>query len=296
MEEGLGMGDERQDATVELAGGSVQYVDTGGSGPVVLFVHGTPGGCDQGALMGAFLADAGFRVIAPSRPGYLGTALHDGNASPAQQADLHAALLDHLGVDRFAVACWSGGGPSSYQLAIDRSSRVTSLVAIAAVSKPYTFEHPGQERILFGRPGTWLMKELARHAPKSTVKMLTTEEGDLPKAQAKELVETIWADEAKRDFVLRWLDTVTGRRKAGFDNDREHFPELALDLAAVAAPVLLVHADTDSDVPAEHSEHAQALLPHAQLHTIEGGTHISVWTGPDDERARDRIVEHLRGS
>lgn len=273
--------------------GPVQHLDRG-DGPAVLFVHGTPGGCDQGALMGEFLVEAGFRVIAPSRPGYLGTPLDDDRSTPAQQADLHAALLDALGVDRVAVACWSGGGPSAYRFAIDHPDRVTAVAAIAALGDAYRFEHPSEEAVLFGRPGTWLMGQMARHAPKATVKMMTTEEGDLPKAQAKELVEAIWNDEARRDWVLRWVDTVTGRRKAGFDNDRHRFPSLQLDLGAVRAPVLLVHADTDSDVPYAHSQHALAELPDAELLTIEGGTHISVWTGPDDEAARARIVDHLR--
>lgn len=278
----------------DTALGPVQHVDSGGDGPAVLFVHGTPGGCDQGALMGEFLVAAGCRVIAPSRPGYLDTPLSDEVAAPAQQAALHAALLDALGLDDVAVACWSGGGPSSYALAIDHPARVRSVVAIAAVSMPYTFEHPSEETILFGKPGTWLMRQLAKHAPKTTVSMLAGEEGDLPKAKAKELIAAIWEDEAKRDWVLRWSSTVTGHRKVGFANDRTHLADLDLDLAAVQAPVLLVHADTDADVPYRYSEHAAEQLRDARLHTIADGSHISVWTGPDDEAARAAIVDALR--
>ena len=64
--------------------GPVEYVEAGG-GPPVLFVHGSPGGSDQGALMGGFLAKAGFRVIAPSRPGYLDTPLSDETAAPPRR-------------------------------------------------------------------------------------------------------------------------------------------------------------------------------------------------------------------
>jgi len=39
------------------------------------------------------------RVIAVSRPGYLGTPLADGE-TPEAQADLYAALLDTLGIAR----------------------------------------------------------------------------------------------------------------------------------------------------------------------------------------------------
>jgi hypothetical protein len=44
---------------------------------------------------------AGVRVIAPSRFGYFGSTLPT-DASPADQADAYALLLDHLGVDRVA--------------------------------------------------------------------------------------------------------------------------------------------------------------------------------------------------
>ena len=55
-----------------------------GEGPPVLVVHGMPGGSDQALAMGRSLVDAGFGVIAPSRPGYLGTPL-DGREAIDQQ-------------------------------------------------------------------------------------------------------------------------------------------------------------------------------------------------------------------
>jgi pimeloyl-ACP methyl ester carboxylesterase len=101
---------------VETRLGPVE-VATAGAGDPVLFVRGTPGGSDSSLVMGRFLVDAGLQVIAPSRPGYLGTPL-DGRTSIDDQADLHAALLEALGHERAAVVCWSGGGPSSYRLAV----------------------------------------------------------------------------------------------------------------------------------------------------------------------------------
>ena len=279
---------------IETDLGPVEVADSGGAGPAVLFVHGTPGGADQGALMGRFLVDAGFRVVAPSRPGYLGTPLSEATATPAAQAALHVAVLDALGVDTFALACWSGGGPSSYELAAAHPDRVRTMAAIAALSGPYTFEHPGEEKPLFTRPGAWLMREMARHAPKSVVKAMTTEEGDLTKEQAKELVTATWEDEGRRRFVLYWVETVIGLRGAGFDNDRARYADLDLPLDRVTAPVLLVHADTDSDVPISHSHQAAGRLPRSELRTVTGGTHISAWAGPDETATQAAIVEHLR--
>lgn len=282
--------------TADTELGPVELVDSGGEGMPVLFVHGTPGGCDQGALMGRFLADRGARVIAPSRPGYLGTPLDDGRRTAADQAALHAAVMTSLGVDRFALACWSGGGPSSYRLAADHPERITSIVAIAALSGRYEFAHPSEETALFGRPGAWLLRQMARHAPHTTVKSLVTEEGELPKDAAKELVDAIWSDEDTRRWVLDWAGTVSGDRRAGFDNDRAQFADLELALGDVSAPVLLVHADTDSDVPVEHSLRAAEELRTAELVRIHDGTHISAWTGPDLDATQARIADHVLGT
>jgi pimeloyl-ACP methyl ester carboxylesterase len=282
--------------TVETSAGVVQYIDRGEGRPV-LFVHGSPGGCDQGELMTAFLAQAGFRVVAPSRPGYLDTPLTDDNATPDAQADLVAALMDALGVEQFAVMCWSGGGPSTYRLAASRPDRVTSVVAIAAVSGPYTFEHPHEEGLLTGRFGQWLMKELARHAPKEVVQMLATEEGDLTKDQARALTEHIWNDPDKREFVVELSATVTGRRGRGLRNDEQQFPKIGdLGLAEMRAPTLLVHGTVDSDVPPEHSEHSLAAIPKAEIIRVDAGTHLAAWTDPTSDEIQQRIATHLAAS
>src|SRR3954447_3914860 len=239
---------------VETSSGKVEYIDRGKGAPV-LFVHGSPGGCDQGALMGAFLVSRGFRVVALSRPGYLGTPLTEAVETPDQQADVGSALMDALGVEQFGVMCWSGGGPSSYRLAAKHPQRITALVVLAGVSKKYEFASgiEGLEySLLTGGLGAWLMKEMVRHAPKQVVEMSATEEADLTKEQAKELSEHIWNDEAKREFVLAVSGTVSGR-KPGLNNDREQFPQIGdLELEGIRVPTLLVHGTADRDVSPDH--------------------------------------------
>lgn len=75
----------------------------------LLFSYLLFGGFDLGlGTADAYLGD-GFRVIAPSRFGYLGSSLQAG-ATLADQADAYAALLDALGVERTAVVGFSAGG------------------------------------------------------------------------------------------------------------------------------------------------------------------------------------------
>ncbi len=243
--------------------------------------------------MTGFLRAAGRRTIALSRPGYLDTPLTDENRTPAAQAALALALMDTLGIDRFGLMCWSGGGPSSYTIAASAPERVTSLVAIAALSTAYEFEDVGEEKLLMGRFGAWLMREMAHHAPKSTIKSLVKEEGDLGKDELKDLVDQIWHDEAKKQWALDFMGTVTGSRKDGFENDIDQYAKLELDLAAVRTTTLLIHARTDADVPYEQSEHSAAKLPAAELVALDEGTHVSVWTAPDAAQLQARITQHL---
>jgi pimeloyl-ACP methyl ester carboxylesterase len=280
--------------TADTRGGPVEYVERGAGEPV-LVVHGSPGGCDQGALLGRFLSDAGFRVVAPSRPGYLGTPLSADNATPAAQAGLWAALMDSLDVERFGVLCWSGGGPSSYTLTIEHPERVTALVALAAVSKPYEFETGLAYRLLSGRVGKWVVDAMRRFAPKQLVKMTVSEEGDLDKDQVKALRDHIWDHPAKRDFVLGLSSTVVARR-VGLENDQQQFPKLALDLARVTTPTLLVHGTADTDVKPEYSEHALAQIPGAEILRVKDGTHLAAYTDPTSDDVHAHIAQRLRRS
>ena len=76
--------------------GPIQYADIGHGTPV-LVIHGAGGGFDQGLFtakgaLGDDMTDS-YRIVAPSRFGYLGTPMpSDGDASPAAAADAHAAF------------------------------------------------------------------------------------------------------------------------------------------------------------------------------------------------------------
>lgn len=268
-----------------------------GAGAPVLFLHGSPGGSDQGTLMTRFLVDS-HRVVAPSRPGYRGTPLTDDNRTPAEQADLAVALMDSLGIDRFDLVCWSGGGPAAYELAARHPDRVRSVVAIAAVSTSYDVDLKrrigmAEEKLLMNRFGSWLAGRLTDGAPGTAVRMLLSEEGDLSRGQVKELTAQVLDDEDQRAFALGLFDTVTGPRRDGFTNDMDQYAGLVLPLADVAAPVLLVHARTDADVSYEHSVHAHEQLPDSRLVTIETGTHLSAWVGPDAAEVQVAVRDHL---
>lgn len=278
--------------------GPVEY-ETRGQGRPVLVVHGTPGGHDQAAAMAGFLPTDAFHAILPSRPGYLGTPL-EGRETIDQQADLHAALLDHLGVGPVGVLCWSGGGPSTYRLAVRHPERVDAIVSLTAVSQryPQAKQDVGDRLMFRTRPGNWMLRMLAAHAPKQLIAATEQSEGDLTKEQLKAHVDAVFADPVRRDFVLA-LDATVAQdrtRRAGFDNDMAQYDAISdLELERIAARTLVVWGDVDTDVPPAHSEHAVAAIPGAQSLVLAGGTHLAFYTHDDAAAAQARALEVLRG-
>ena len=137
--------------------------------------------------------------------------------------------MDTLNIERFGVMCWSGGGPSSYRLAAKHGDRVSALVALAALTMHYEFGNginSIEYSLLTGSVGNWLLKEMAKHMPKTVVGMVASEEGDLTKEQAHALSEHIWNDETKREFVLKVSATISGRHD-GLKTTRSSSPKLA---------------------------------------------------------------------
>lgn len=76
--------------------GKIEYAEYG-NGPAIIALHGAMGGYDQSLILARTIGESGYRYLAVSRPGYLGTPLSSGK-TPEQQADLCAALLDILGI------------------------------------------------------------------------------------------------------------------------------------------------------------------------------------------------------
>lgn len=119
---------------IPIPGGAVEAVVAGG-GPAFLALHGGMGGWDQSWLLAAALLDdlSSHRVVAVSRPGYLGTPLALGT-SPTAAADRLAAVLDTLGIDRAVVAAVSAGGPTALAFAARHPDRVSALVMVSTAT------------------------------------------------------------------------------------------------------------------------------------------------------------------
>ncbi len=114
--------------TMETSFGTLEYAVIGDGEPV-LIIHGAGGGFDQAIDIGGSLAGRGYRLIAPSRFGYLGSTL-PGNLTTAMQADAYRDLFDHLGVGKAFVIAISAGAWSALQFAIRHPERCRALALL----------------------------------------------------------------------------------------------------------------------------------------------------------------------
>lgn len=126
--------------TARLSYGNMTYVDQG-SGDTILSIHGIFGGYDQAFDTCKDKVDT-YRIIAPSRFGYLGSDVL-GNGTPAEQATAYVELLDNLGVDKVYLLATSAGGTVAIRFALDYPERTEGLILYCSapplIQKPDTY-------------------------------------------------------------------------------------------------------------------------------------------------------------
>jgi pimeloyl-ACP methyl ester carboxylesterase len=253
---------DRRVATTPL--GNIEYAVVGNGVPV-LALHGSPGGYDQSlANLRASPEgmDASLMTIAVSRPGYLGTPLESG-ATYEEQADLFAALLDELGIDRVIVLASSAGGASGLQFALRHPDRTMGLVLYSAGTKaePSSGEGPpelGKVRMLAQDFATWAVAKLF---PSVLVNGYDS------------------SDPGQAALLGRLMASSVplNQRRAGARNEFVQYQNPAIDdwpLDDISAPTLIVHGDADNFAPYEHAQYAASRIPNAELVTFEDGGHF----------------------
>jgi pimeloyl-ACP methyl ester carboxylesterase len=256
----------------------------------VLALHGAMGGYDQGLVLGRTIGEPGYRHVAVSRPGYLGTPLSAGRTSD-EQADLCVDLLDALGIGRTAVLAVSGGGPCALQFALRHPNRCWGLVLISTCSGRIESRVPLAFHLikLLAR-WPWFAAAMHRRAVRN------------PEAAARRSIpdpvvraRTLQDPDAGPLFtaLLRSTSERMALRLPGTENDIRVTRTTTYPLEQIAVPVLVVHGTADPLVP--FPRHGRALatrIPGAELLAIEGGEHVAIFTHRAVVRAR--VTQFLR--
>ena len=268
---------------LDTAAGPMEYQQIGNNGPVLLLLHGTPGGYDQAIPI------EGMRVLAPSRPGYLRTPLDTGR-TPQEQADAYAALMDSLGIDQVIVMGASGGGPSAIAFAVRHPKRTVALIALEAVSQTLSLEELTIEMPFF------MSSDFYMWAALSAMKTLMGPEGIVelvvPNPENQRL---ILDDPAKLKKIesLMWSSWPMSLRQLGEANDFTQFADIDLNASAISVPTLIIHGTEDINVKYTQSIALAEQIPGAILHTVEGADHMMPFSHSEEMTAA--IEEFLTG-
>ena len=268
--------------TIETSIGSIEYADRG-EGPVLLSAHGSPGGYDQGLAMAEVFRKNGYRIISPSRPGYLGSDVSLGESVEAQ-GDALAALLEALDIPHAIALGTSGGGPPTYQLAERHPDKVKALIEIDSITLKYDISKDlskVSEFIYLSNVGVWLSTFLMKHFPKSVIKQFLETESSLDQHEIGERVKEIMNDDDRFAFINTLFATMYrnwSERKHGFENDMKTMNvHEKLPLSNIACPSLIMHGENDADLPDTHSKYACSTIETSELYYIMGGSHVGFW-------------------
>jgi len=269
--------------------GPIEVGESGQGAPVVA-IHGGGAGWDHGFVISERFADR-FRLIVPSRPGYLRTPLEAG-ATFEQQADAIIAMMDAMHVQKAALFAHSAGGPVAYLLAARYPDRFWAMITEAAIASRYQGEPflPIKPCItLRERVRLWRIQR----APLAAVKAFVGSNSILAPEEVEQTAEAIVADPIRLRHFLLLKQTVypSVRRRPGHQNDREQLAVLnALPIADIRIPTLLCHGRVDGDVPVIESEAVAKVLPGSELFICEDGFHLMMVAASWKDTVRRQMV------
>jgi pimeloyl-ACP methyl ester carboxylesterase len=282
--------------TLRLADGrTLEYLLAGPADGKLLVLHGgTPTAATLYDPMVQAAARHGLRVLTHSRPGYAGSSPLPGRTVAAVAADV-TALLDHLGVDRFLTAGWSGGGPHALACAALLPERCLGAATVAGVA-PFSargldwLEGMGEENVeefgaaVAGSPP--LTQYLQAQVPG-----LATVRGDEVAAALGDLVsevdrEALTAEFA--DYTAAMFRAAVSTGIAGWhDDDLAFVRDWGFDLTAITPPVSIWQGAEDRMVPYAHGKWLAANVPGARVHLEPAEGHLSLVLNAFDDIVAD---------
>lgn len=264
-------------ATVSLGGVRLAFDDTGmGSGPPVLFVHGTPFNRSMWYPQLAALKSAGRRAIAPDLRGYGSSSVVPGTTKFATFASDLLALLESRGVTESVVVCGlSMGGQIAMEFCRIYPQSVAGLALVA--TKPQAEDEAGKR---------------VRYATAERIER----EGMEP--YAKEVLPKMLAAktfERQPDIAEQVLRMMLGTHPAGAAaalRGRAERPPYETVLAELDVPALVVVGDSDAFTSRSDAEKMHSLLRKSELVWMRGVGHMpNLENESDFNSAMERLLQ-----
>lgn len=268
----VGQGEQRlknyQAEKVELSYGDMTYVDKG-SGETILVAHGISGGYDQAFDTVKDKADE-YRILAPSRFGYLGSDTPK-DATPASQAKAYVELLDKLGIDKVYMLGTSAGGTNAIRFALDYPERTAGLILYCSVApltkKPEKYmKYQGPPAVLCNNYAMWLMKPLF---------------GPIMGMESDTIYEMMPVNKRKAGMVMD--ASITNPDMA------RNYAEYPIEKLKV--PTLILHAEDDKLSNFSAMSKAARRFPNSTFVSFPDGGHLMSGHGAEIDEALSRFIK-----
>jgi pimeloyl-ACP methyl ester carboxylesterase len=227
--------------------------------------------------------ERGWQLVAAARPGYAGSTRQEGR-TVADVADDIAAVLDHLGLDRFLTIGRSGGGPHALACAALLPDRCDAAATIAGVA-PYDAEGldflagMGPENVEEYTAAATSRDDLQAFLDHEAAVMATVT-GEQVAAALGGLVAEVDRNALTGDIAEGVAAGVRHAFTSGtagwFDDDIAFVTPWGFDLAAITVPVSIWHGGDDRFVPPTHGEWLAAHVAGARAHLHADEGHISL--------------------
>lgn len=254
--------------TAMLSYGNMSYVDKG-KGEAILSVHGIFGGYDQAYdTCKDFSSD--YRVIAPSRFGYLGSDIW-GNGTPTEQTEAYIELLDRLEIDKVYLLATSAGGSVAIKFALDYPERTKGLILYCS-AMPYT-EKP-EKYMEYAGPPSFLCNDYAMLIISPLFKPIMGMEPST-------IYSMLPISDRKKGVILDASVTNVDMAK-NYDNYR---------IEDLQVPTLIFHAKDDKLASYTDTEKAIKRFPNCTFIPFENGGHLMTGHG---EEIKEAISEFTR--
>ena len=268
-----------------------QYGDPGGR-PVLYCHGGLSSGLDAAPVAGV-CAELGIRLVAPDRPG-IGLSDYQPGRTLLDWPNDVATLANGLGIERFAVAGWSAGGPYALACAYALGDRVS---AGALLGSAVPFEALGTRKGL-NRPDRLLLA-LSEWAP-PLCRLVLWLLIDVPSDRMLRWSIMAGLNGADRAALLAAgsaSDAVAFMRESvrrgtrGVVRDYRVFADpWGFALKEVDVPMAIWEGGEDRLAPLSYPELLVAELPRATLRIVEGQGHLSLLRNRATEILSDLIA------